>query len=383
MRVKKSKIKQAQGVISRCSSRLAKSRSYAHSFYIDEEHFSIFIEEDLSPVTEGDYVRFDYEIRRLRSRYHAQYNAVIIDSLIIDVPKELGHRFGGQVYILSNPSMPGLLKVGFTAGTALKRASELSSVTGVPTEFKVEWILPVLGNPRAVERSVHAHLAEHRHGKEFFKVPVEVAKSACIQSFSKLYPEHALTMEEAFSTRAQAEINRRQELKNIKARSEKNRKEIEEKNDEEVRKARLTFIKRQENIWASEGKVRIVLMNYSTMPNHAKPTFLAKLFGVKFEDYLEIYISPSQHDDHLRWSVCVRGRKNWQVLCEQHTFENYKDCITTMSQIIERYGIPNCSSILEIPNILIENPPKVHAEYQKPYLVLSIDSLNDLVIRPV
>ena len=52
----------------------------------------------------------------------------------------------GHVYILSNASMPSLLKVGFTTGKVTKRASELSDMTSVPTAFKVEWSHPVTGN---------------------------------------------------------------------------------------------------------------------------------------------------------------------------------------------------------------------------------------------
>ena len=41
------------------------------------------------------------------------------------------------VYILENPSMPGLLKIGKTTRTPKVRAKELSSVTSVPTPFEV------------------------------------------------------------------------------------------------------------------------------------------------------------------------------------------------------------------------------------------------------
>lgn len=42
----------------------------------------------------------------------------------------------GYVYILTNPSMPGLVKIGMTTRTPDARALELDQ-TGVPTPFEV------------------------------------------------------------------------------------------------------------------------------------------------------------------------------------------------------------------------------------------------------
>ena len=43
----------------------------------------------------------------------------------------------GCVYILKNPAMPDLIKIGYTMETAQKRADELSRSTGVPMPFEV------------------------------------------------------------------------------------------------------------------------------------------------------------------------------------------------------------------------------------------------------
>jgi hypothetical protein len=79
----------------------------------------------------------------------------------------------GFIYILSNESMPGLLKVGLTENSIRQRIRELSSNTGVPTEFKLErafelevsWLF-------RVEKTIHRELTESgfHHQKEFFKV---------------------------------------------------------------------------------------------------------------------------------------------------------------------------------------------------------------------
>ena len=48
------------------------------------------------------------------------------------------------VYILSNPTQPGLLKIGYTKNLPEKRAKQISSATGVALPYKVEWAYNVL-----------------------------------------------------------------------------------------------------------------------------------------------------------------------------------------------------------------------------------------------
>ena len=43
------------------------------------------------------------------------------------------------IYVLSNKSMPGIYKIGFTKGDPKKRAKQISSSTGVPQPFEVEF----------------------------------------------------------------------------------------------------------------------------------------------------------------------------------------------------------------------------------------------------
>jgi hypothetical protein len=74
------------------------------------------------------------------------------------------------VYILSNPSMPGLVKVGKTTTAPSQRMRELHS-TGVPTPFETELTVEV-ANCDASERAAHRPLDAHRvsANREFFKV---------------------------------------------------------------------------------------------------------------------------------------------------------------------------------------------------------------------
>jgi len=79
----------------------------------------------------------------------------------------------GFIYILSNESMPGLLKVGLTENSVRQRIRELSSNTGVPTEFKLEKAFEIEASTLfRVEQTIHRELTEagFHHQKEFFKV---------------------------------------------------------------------------------------------------------------------------------------------------------------------------------------------------------------------
>ena len=58
----------------------------------------------------------------------------------------------GWDYIITNKSMPELLKVGFSTKDPLLRAKELSN-TGSPQQYIVEYDALVL-NPRGVEQLV-------------------------------------------------------------------------------------------------------------------------------------------------------------------------------------------------------------------------------------
>src|SRR5579864_8404939 len=60
----------------------------------------------------------------------------------------------GYVYVLSNPCMPGLLKIGFTERNVEARAKELSSATGVPAGYDVEAVFPAT-DAAAAEAAIH------------------------------------------------------------------------------------------------------------------------------------------------------------------------------------------------------------------------------------
>jgi len=83
------------------------------------------------------------------------------------------------VYILTNETIPGLLKIGFTGGTAADRAAEISRGTGVPASYTVHWFIETTTTSAAyaVEQAVHHALKRDRHSRarEFFTTSLPVA----------------------------------------------------------------------------------------------------------------------------------------------------------------------------------------------------------------
>ena len=82
------------------------------------------------------------------------------------------------VYILSNPTIPNTLKIGYTNLSPELRAKQISSSTGVVVPFKVEWAFRCFDGS-LMENEVHIALKEYRinNQREFFQVDLEEAKS--------------------------------------------------------------------------------------------------------------------------------------------------------------------------------------------------------------
>ena len=72
------------------------------------------------------------------------------------------------VYVLSNPSMKNIYKVGFTKNSVDVRAIQLYT-TGIPTKFEIEFCIEVLDG-LVTEKYIHGILNKYHHGKEFFKL---------------------------------------------------------------------------------------------------------------------------------------------------------------------------------------------------------------------
>jgi hypothetical protein len=75
------------------------------------------------------------------------------------------------VYVLVNRSMPGMVKIGMTTDTPVKRARDINRATGVPTPWIPVWSLRCYAS-RILEQRVHEYLSEFRvaENREMFAV---------------------------------------------------------------------------------------------------------------------------------------------------------------------------------------------------------------------
>ncbi len=77
----------------------------------------------------------------------------------------------GAVYVLTNPYMPDIVKIGATQDSVENRCKTISKATGVPTPFEVEYECTV-ADCYKVEKALQAAFAPLRvnNNREFFKV---------------------------------------------------------------------------------------------------------------------------------------------------------------------------------------------------------------------
>lgn len=95
----------------------------------------------------------------------------------------------GFVYIMFNPAMRGLVKIGLTERTPNERAKELRG-TGVPDDFIMVYD-ELVTDCKAVEKLMHERFAEFRYqpNREFFQIPVrEAVRGLMEESANYLVP---------------------------------------------------------------------------------------------------------------------------------------------------------------------------------------------------
>ena len=86
----------------------------------------------------------------------------------------------GIVYLLTNPVMPGLVKIGMTTRNDLDVRMRELYTTGVPVPFECQYACEV--NPRdcaKIEKALHKAFAPNRinANREFFQIQVDQAKA--------------------------------------------------------------------------------------------------------------------------------------------------------------------------------------------------------------
>lgn len=93
----------------------------------------------------------------------------------------------GYVYVFTNESMPGLVKIGYTKSIP-QRISELSSGSAIPTPFECYFAMRV-DNCEFVEKKLHDGLDEvrRRPNREFFEIAPERVKALLELTGGEIY----------------------------------------------------------------------------------------------------------------------------------------------------------------------------------------------------
>lgn len=87
----------------------------------------------------------------------------------------------GYIYVLVNPCIPALVKIGRSINGGKARASNIYQ-TGVPAPFSVYFEM-IFEDATAAEAVIHSRLAEHRYSqsREFFKVSPQEAATEIVR----------------------------------------------------------------------------------------------------------------------------------------------------------------------------------------------------------
>jgi hypothetical protein len=96
----------------------------------------------------------------------------------IHIPKGLT---GAQyIYILTNDTLPGLCKIGFTKNKPSERVRQINAATGVAMDFNVVYQYPCF-NAHDLEKEIHVYLEAQgfrvNKRKEFFNITTDQAIS--------------------------------------------------------------------------------------------------------------------------------------------------------------------------------------------------------------
>lgn len=117
-----------------------------------------------------------------------QVETLYAASADVEVEKRFDASVSGQLYVLRCPLMKDeIYKVGWTSGTAVERARQLSTATGVPMAFVVVecWDHD---DPEALETEVHAQLSSYRVNfqREFFQLDLKLIRKIIVRTIERV-----------------------------------------------------------------------------------------------------------------------------------------------------------------------------------------------------
>ncbi len=332
----------AEGVVTLVRTRKARSGSFAHEYTVGNEKYTHFSEDDFQLLAMGDYVRFEFQVRQARSGYRFVYRAINEGTIELIATASKSGEIQGHVYVLTNKSMPGLCKIGFTTGRSIDRASALSSNTGVPTPFEVARSIPIYGDARLVERTCHLRLEKHRRGKEFFNVSASTAERTVNDCYRELYPGQPAIDGAGLDER----LVERKKLRQIKlAELEKDRK-------------RREYEASPDHQWLKSGQVVVVDREYLETPLISYPNFWKRIFTPPPPSWLHVRVVGRRGyrtKGGAPWRVLVAGRSGWNSVSSSYDFFTYRDARAHVDVELQVRVIPNVRIEVEVATELIKN----------------------------
>ena len=159
----------------------------------------------------------------------------------------------GWIYIFSNRSIPGLIKIGYTDRDPSVRVSEQHS--GLPFPHDLEYEI-LVENAYNVEQKIHKKLIEYNESKEWFKMDAEDAVS-----YIKEIVSDGILLENYY--KADREVAERLEYDRKRKETERRRKEEEQLRKEKEHKSRIDEfqIRREQIIKTYDDEVRSIKLD--------------------------------------------------------------------------------------------------------------------------
>jgi hypothetical protein len=258
----------------------------------------------------------------------------------------------GFIYILSNPSMPNVYKVGLTTSSVKKRIQELTS-TGVPKPFTAEKIFEVPENSlRQIEQLAHKKLKNKdlHHGKEFFEGKIDDCINAVQDAIYEITKSNSPELIGLAKERARDDEIRKEQLKRQKIWEQDQLAKLDEEilaTNKEVEINRLAYA---ENLRIEEKNQTTFTEKYFYIPVAAIGLMIAAyalVYEYGFTAFLIIsvltwwFLSTNKKEEKDKFYKLATEKFPYYNRGNIHTFNNAKQIQEQKQQNIANPAVKN------------------------------------------
>ncbi len=172
----------------------------------------------------------------------------------------------GWIYVFSNRSMPGLIKIGYTDRDPAIRVGEQHS--GLPFPHDLEYEI-LVDNAYNLEQKIHKKLRQYNESKEWFKIDIDEAVSIIkeiaqdrihLENFYKADRVKAEELLKEREVKREEEIRKKEELEKKKKIFELERNKIIKSYDDKLNDFKLKQSASDKFIWGPLGTVFLLFM---------------------------------------------------------------------------------------------------------------------------